>query len=162
MLRKIELKMAQYENCGHTVPNNAKILNFINNNLQYLRNIPQTLQHGDFHPGNLVITPSDNLSVIDFNRTDFGDPWEEFVRVTTFSKDISIPFAIGQINGYFNRQAPELFFRLIALYSAIDAHFGIIWAIPFGQDEIRQSLARSRSIFEDYRGFETYIPNWYQ
>jgi len=44
----------------------------------------------------------------------------------------------------------------------IDAHFGIIWAIPFGQEEIEQSLARSKTVFEDYRGFETYTPVWYQ
>ena len=159
--RKVEMKMSQYRNCGYAVPNDGKMMNFINNNLQYLRDMPQTLQHGDFHPGNLIITQHNTLAIIDFNRIDFGDPYEEFVRVTTFTKNISIPFAIGQINGYFGKRAPELFFRLMALYSAIDAHFGIIWAIPFGQDDIEKSLIRSKSVFEDYRGFETYVPLWY-
>lgn len=159
---KIEMKISQYRNCGHIVPNDGRIMQFINNNLQHLRNRPQTLQHGDFHPGNLIITPRKTLGVVDFNRTDFGDPWEEFVKVTAFSKNISIPFAIGQIGAYFNNRIPELFFRLMALYSAIVAHFEIIWAIPFGQDEIEQSLARSKAIFEDYHGFETYIPIWYK
>jgi len=162
IMRKIEMKISQYKNCGYAVPNDRKIMQFINDNLHHLRNRPQTLQHGDFHPGNFIITPRKTLGIVDFNRTDFGDPWEEFVRVTAFSKNISIPFAIGQIDGYFNNRIPELFFKLMALYSAIDAHFGIIWAIPFGQSEIEQSLARSKAILEDYRGFETYIPVWYQ
>ena len=162
MLRKIEMKISQYKSCGYTVPHDREIMRFINNNLQYLINRPQTLQHGDYHPGNFIISSDETLGLIDFNRMDYGDPWEEFMRVTTFSKSISSPFAIGQINGYFDNQTPELAFKLMALYSAIDAHFGIIWAIPFGQDEIKQSLDRSKAIFEDYRGFETYIPAWYK
>ena len=45
----------------------------------------------------------ETLGLIDFSRMDYGDPWEEFMRVTTFSKSISSPFAIGQINGYFDK-----------------------------------------------------------
>jgi hypothetical protein len=75
---------------------------------------------------------------------------------------MSVPFAVGQIKGYFNGSVPELFFQLLALYSAIDAQFGIIWAIPFGQAEVGRSLARSRSVYEDFNGFETCIPVWYK
>ncbi len=162
MIAKIQNKIMQYRRCGYTVPNEEKIMRFINDSLQYLKNRPQTLQHGDFHPGNLILTSRKTLGIIDFNRTDYGDPWEEFVRVPAFTKNISTPFALGQIKGYFNDSVPELFFQLLALYSAIDAHFGIIWAIPFGHAEIEQSLTRSKSINEDYRGFATYIPIWYR
>ncbi len=161
MINKINTKISQYRNCGYMVPNESRLIRFINDNIKYLRNRPQTLQHGDYHPGNFIMTPDERLGIIDFNRTDFGDPWEEFVRLTTFTKAISIPFAIGQINGYFKNRVPEKFFRLTALYSAIDAHFGITWAIPFGRDDIERSLARSQSIFEDYNGFETCVPAWY-
>ena len=161
MTTKIEMKRSQYHNCGFSVPNDKIMGRFIQSSLKYLRNRNQTLQHGDFHPGNLVLTPLGRLGVIDFNRMDYGDPWEEFVRVTTFTKGISIPFARGQIEGYFGGQPPELFFRLLALYSAIDAHFGIVWAIPFGHPEIDNSLARSKSVFEDYHGFDAFIPEWY-
>lgn len=160
--QKIETKLSQYISCGYTIPNDERIMRFIRKNIKYLRDRPQTLQHGDYHPGNFVITSHKTLGVLDFNRADFGDPWEEFVRVATFSKDISIPFSVGQINEYFNNQVPELFFKLMALYSAIVAHFEIIWSIPFGQYEIEQSIARSKAIFEDYHGFETYIPVWYK
>jgi len=78
------------------------------------------------------------------------------------SKGGTSPFSIGQIDGYFSAPVPELFFKLMALYSAIDAHFGIIWAIPFGQEEIERSINRSKTIFKDYNGFETSIPIWYK
>ncbi|HEX9897294.1 MAG TPA: phosphotransferase [Dehalococcoidales bacterium] len=162
MRRKVELKVTQYKDCGHTVPNDKKIWQFIQENMKYLKNRPQTLQHGDFHVGNLIITPQGRLGLIDFNRLDYGDPYEEFCRLTAFSRRVSIPFARGQIDGYFNNQAPDLFFRLMALYTAIDAHFSIIWAIPFGENEIKGSLERSKMNYEDYQGFETYIPVWYK
>lgn len=162
MRRKVELKATQYKDCGHTVPNDKKIWQFIQNNISYVSDRPQTLQHGDFHVGNLIITRQQKLGLIDFNRLDFGDPWEEFCRLTTFSRRVSIPFTRGQINGYFNNQPPDLFFRLMALYTAIDAHFSIIWAIPFGGKEIAGSLERSKMNYRDYQGFETYIPVWYK
>jgi aminoglycoside phosphotransferase (APT) family kinase protein len=161
-MKKIGNKIMFYQQCGYSVPNEKKLIRFINDNVQYLKNRPQTLQHGDFHPGNLILTPDKTIGVIDFNRTDYGDPWEEYVRLTTFSKSISIPFAQGQIEGYFGGDVPELFFRLMALYSALDAHFAITWAIPFGEKEIEETLRRSQSTFDDYRGFETYIPVWYE
>ncbi len=161
-LTKIKKRTAQYPRCGYRVPNEERLMWFINNNLHYLKDRPQTMQHGDFHPGNLILTSGKQLGIVDFNRTDYGDPWEEFVRVPAFTKRISVPFAVGQIKGYFNGPVPELFFQLLALYSAYDAHFGIIWAIPFGQAEIGRSLARSRSVYEDFNGFETCIPVWYK
>jgi aminoglycoside phosphotransferase (APT) family kinase protein len=162
MLTKINKRTTQYLRCGYRVPNEETLMRFINGNLHYLKNRPQTLQHGDFHPGNLILTSGKQLGIVDFNRTDYGDPWEEFVRVPAFTKNVSIPFALGQIKGYFNGPVPQLFFQLLALYSAIDAHFGVVWAIPFGQAEIDSSVARSRSVYEDFNGFETCIPVWYK
>jgi aminoglycoside phosphotransferase (APT) family kinase protein len=161
-MKKIEYKIMCYQQCGYTVPNEKKLIRFINDNVQYLKNRPQTLQHGDFHPGNLILTSERTIGVIDFNRTDYGDPWEEYVRLSAFSKSVSVPFARGQIEGYFDGYVPEMFFRLMALYSAMDAHFAITWAIPFGHQEIEATLLRSQSTFEDYRGFETCIPAWYK
>jgi hypothetical protein len=50
----------------------------------------------------------------------------------------------------------------MALYTAIDAHFRIKWAIRFGENKIKGSLERSKMNYEDYGGFETYIPIWYK
>lgn len=162
MLTKIKRRTTQYLGCGYRVPNEERLMWFISSNLHYLRGRPQTLQHGDFHPGNLILTSRRKLGIVDFNRTDYGDPWEEFARVPAFAKRISVPFAVGQINGYFDGSVPDSFFQLLALYSAIDAHFGIVWAIPFGQAEVSRSLARSRTVYEDFNGFETCIPVWYR
>ncbi len=147
ILTKIKNKTTRYLSCGFSVPHEDKLKSFIKHNLRYLKSRPQTLQHGDFHPGNFILSSFKTLGVIDFNRTDYGDPWEEFVRVSEFTKDISADFAAAQIKGYFNNSVPELFFQLLALYSAINAYFSIIWAIPFGNAEIEKTLNRSKRIY---------------
>lgn len=63
----------------------------------------------------MIISLGHSLSVIDFNRYDFGDPWEEFNRII-WSAVISPQFAIGQFNGYFEGEPPIEFFRTILLF----------------------------------------------
>ena len=50
-------------------------------NRYLLKDRPQVYQHGDYHIGNMMIDHNGQLHVIDFNRNDYGDPWEEFNRI---------------------------------------------------------------------------------
>lgn len=69
---------------------------------------------------------------------------------------------ISDIHGYFDgEQPPAVFFRRMALYTAINALFSIVWSIPFGEKEIKGDLERSRMNYEDYKGFTTIIPSWW-
>ena len=66
---------------------------------------PQTYPHGDYHIGNMMIGNNGQLYVIDFNRNDYGDPWEEFNRIVwsaqatpLSSLSWAIPFGQEQID----------------------------------------------------------------
>ncbi|GAE07071.1 hypothetical protein JCM10914_3278 [Paenibacillus sp. JCM 10914] len=127
-----------------------------------LKSRPRTFQHGDYHVGNLVVSSVGQLGVIDFNRGDYGDPWEEFNRIT-WDAGLSPSFASGRIHGYFNgEEVPESFFRLMALYIASNQISSIHWAIPFGDQEVQGMLERAREVLGWYDGFRSCIPNWYQ
>ncbi len=157
---KIDVKMANYNACDIKFPGDDRFISYIEDNRQLLENRPQTLHHGDYHVGNMIITPESELGVIDFNRLDYGDPWEEFNRIT-FCVETSPVFASGYINGYFNHQVPDLFFRLLALYIANNQLSSIPWAIPFGKEEVNTMLRITNNVYYWYDGFNTYIPNWY-
>ena len=160
-LKKIQHKIKNYEECKIKIEHDAEFIKFIRDNVRYLADRPQVLHHGDFHSGNLIISPDDTLWVIDFNRMDYGDPWEEFNRCN-FSWKASVPFTIGQIHGYFDNNIPDLFFRLMALYVATNAIGSIAWAIPYGEKEVENMLAYAKIAYNWYDGFKTYIPVWYQ
>jgi aminoglycoside phosphotransferase (APT) family kinase protein len=158
--RKIYVKLDNYAKCGIKLDRDTVFIRFIQENMKYLDNRPQVFHHGDFHTGNLVISKENTIGIIDFNRMDYGDPWEEFNRCV-FSWRVSIPFTIGQIHGYFNKQVPDLFFRLMALYIATNAIGSIAWAKAYGGNEIETMTAICEEVLEAYDEFKTYVPVWY-
>ncbi|OPJ62871.1 aminoglycoside phosphotransferase family protein [Clostridium oryzae] len=159
--KKIDRNINNYINCDIRVSHADKLIKYINDNRYLLENRKQTMQHGDFHVGNLVINESLHIGVIDFNRYDYGDPWEEYKR-TAFSLSISEPFVIGQIHGYFSNDVPEVFFRLLALYQASNSLSSVPWAIKFGRKEVDVMLRNITKMLEYYDYFNTYMPRWYK
>ncbi|KNF09373.1 aminoglycoside phosphotransferase Aph [Gottschalkia purinilytica] len=158
--RKINRNMTNYKECGIHLGGSDKIIKYIEQNRYLLASRPQSFQHGDYHVGNMIVTKSGELGIIDFNRFDYGDPWEEFNRIT-WCAGISALFASGRINGYFNNNVPELFFKLMALYIASNQLSSIHWAIPFGKKEVEVMIKQAETVLGWYDEFQTYIPNWY-
>ena len=160
MCRKIALHLEKYRACGIQVAGEEHAMQYIEQNLSLLAHRPQVFQHGDYHVGNLILTSDGSLGVIDFNRWDYGDPWEEFYKMMLFSRELSIPFAKGQLHGYFGGEAPDLFYRLLALYLADVILFSVVWAIPFGSDEVEGMVKRALMVMDDYATFRTHRPSW--
>lgn len=158
--KKINTKIEQYQNCGLYFEHADKILAYIEVHRKLLEGRPMCFHHGDFHIGNMLITPQKELAVIDFNRLDFGDSWEEFNR-TNWSASKSPWFASGQINGYFDNEVPADFFELMALYMGVNQLGAIPWAIPYGEKEIATLLAQTKEVLEWYDNFSQVIPKWY-
>ena len=158
--RKIDRNIKNYKACDINMSEANKIIDYINNNRDLLRNRPQCYQHGDYHTGNMIITPTGKLGIIDFNRWDYGDPWEEFNRIVWCVRT-SKSFASGYINGYFNNSVPDLFFKLMALYVVANQLALIPWAVEFGQEEIDVMISLAQDVSDWYDGFKLYVPKWY-
>ena len=118
--RKADRKIEMYEECPLKYENGHAFIEYINANRHLLQGRPRTYQHGDYHVGNMMIDKSGKLFIIDFNRNDFGDPWEEFNRIVWCAQ--SAPkFASGMVDGYFDSEVPVEFWRLLALYISSNA-----------------------------------------
>ena len=107
------------------------------------------------------MTLENNIGVIDFNRWDYGDPYEDFYKMMLFSRELSIPFAKGQIDGYFGNEVPKDFFSILALYLADVILYSVVWAIPFGEEEVNNMVKLAEMIFSDYNNFNSVVPKWY-
>lgn len=158
---KINTKIENYKNCGIAIEKSEELIAYIETHRILLDNRPQNFLHGDFHIGNMLLTPQKKLAVIDFNRLDFGDPWEEFNRIT-WTAEQSAWFASGQINGYFNNDVPSEFFKLMALYIGVNQLGAIPWAIPYGNEQVKVLLNQTEKVFEWYDNFSQDIPSWYR
>lgn len=159
---KIDSKIEKYLNCPLKYDNNqGEILTtYINSHRHLLKNRPQCFQHGDYHIGNMIIDETNKLNIIDFDRYDFGDPWEEFNRIV-FSIKRSPLFSSGMVNGYFDKKVPIEFWELLLLYVACNTLSSLEWSIRYGQNEIDQMRSNCNEVFEWYNSLETVVPNWY-
>lgn len=159
---KKSLQLQKYIESKHRIQDDESVIRFINQNIHKIWSKPPVYQHGDFHPGNLILTPEHGVGVIDFNRWEIGDPYEEFYKLESFATDVSIPYCIGQIDAYFNDEVPDDFWEILAVYVAHAALYSIKWAEGFGQAEIENMIRICKKSFAHYSHFENSVPNWYQ
>ena len=159
--RKIDRKLASYEACELKYHQGEKLVEYILSHRHLLCDRPQTFQHGDYHCGNMLIDTQGRLFIIDFDKWDYGDPWEEFNRIVWCART-SPAFATGRIDGYFEGQVPEEFWQLLALYICNNCIGSLPWAIPYGEQEIQVMRRQCADILSWYDHFRTAIPSWYQ
>jgi len=145
---------------GLHFPAYEPMVEFLETNLHRLRGAPTAFRHGDFHLGNMLIDRQGRLKVIDFNRSDFGDPIEDFNRLFTFSRQASPDFARGQIEGYFG-EVPDSFFAHALCYVLMDCAFGLLWARQFGQREIAVHFGLVEQIMGDFDNLRRTRPQWF-
>ncbi|MGN0505635.1 MAG: phosphotransferase family protein [Lachnospiraceae bacterium] len=157
--RKIDRKIKSYNECPIKYENGQAFLDYIRENRHLLAGRPQGYQHGDYHIGNMMIGNDGRLYIIDFNRNDYGDPWEEFNRIVWCAQKAPL-FASGMVNGYFDGEVPLEFWKLLALYISSNTLSSIYWAIPFGQKEIDTMINQARDVLSWYDNMRNPIPTW--
>ena len=156
----INPRLDAYRNEGVPFAGAEKILKYFEDNKHLLKERPMCHHHGDYHTGNLIIN-NGTVCVIDWHTMDFdsiGDPWYEFNRLDTKYPE----FSKGQIDGYFNRNIPEEFWRLFALYISVSAITSIVWAKYFAPDELNNVMGLNRSILSIFDDMENPVPGWYR
>lgn len=157
---KIDRKIKSYEECPIKFEGDHYILDYLAVNRHLLKNRPQCYQHGDYHIGNMMIE-NGKIVIIDFDRYDFGDPWEEFNRIV-WCAQAAPAFASGNVDGYFGGNVPHKFWELLALYIGSNMLSSIPWAIPFGDEEIKTMMNQARDVLDWYDNFKNVIPKWYR
>ena len=143
--RKMDAKIKKYKESPIQYEGGESFINYINENRDLLKDRPQVYQHGDYHIGNMMIDTTGQLYIIDFDRNDYGDPWEEFNRIVWCAQKAPL-FASGIVNGYFNGEIPLAFWKLLALYISSNTLSSISWAIPFGQKEVDTMLNQAKEV----------------
>ena len=154
-------QLARYEASRVRIPHDGDIIAFVRDGIGRIGRQPPVYQHGDYHPGNLIYTPEGRVGVIDFNRWEVGDPFEEFYKLQSFGTELSVPYCIGQIDAYFGDSVPSEFWETLAVYVAHASLSSIKWAERFGQADVEGMTVRCLRALEDYDRFRRSVPKWY-
>lgn len=157
--RKTDMKIQKYRECGLSFSEDHVIIDYLEQHKELLQHRPQSFQHGDYHIGNMMIEDG-ALRIIDFDRYDFGDPWEEFNRIA-WCAAASPHFATGRIHGYFQGEPPIEFFKLLAFYISSNTLSSIYWAMPFGQDQIDTMMKQAQHVLSWFDNMRCPVPTWY-
>jgi len=159
--RKIDRKLVQYGQCPLKYEEDETMLRYLAENRHLLKNRPQCYQHGDYHVGNMMIDNKGVLTIIDFEKDDYGDPWEEFNRIVWCAQKVPA-MARGMVDGYFDGHVPVEFWQLLALYICSNSLGSLPWAVSFGQREIQVMRSQQREILFWYDGMKNVVPSWYR
>ncbi|MDG4509549.1 phosphotransferase [Streptococcus suis] len=157
---KIDSKLAAYQAASHSYPTGPAMIDFVQANRHLLEGRTIAYHHGDFHTGNFLLGADGKLKILDFDRYDIGDPWEEFNRLI-FTADLSPAFARGQVDAYFEGRIPEEFWKLIALYVTVNSLGALSWAEQVDSLQIPLMQEQAATISEWYADFTRWIPMWY-
>ena len=158
--RKIDRKISMYQDCELKYEGGQAFIDYIESHRHLLIGRPQSYQHGDYHIGNMMVDRCGRLTIIDFDRDDWGDPWEEFNRIV-WCAQAAPAFASGMVDGYFPQGVPQEFWDLLALYICSNTLSSLPWAIPFGEQEIATMRRQGAAVLAWYDGMERTVPGWY-
>ena len=158
--RKIDRKLVMYHDCPLRYEGGEHLERYLAENRYLLKNRPQCYQHGDYHVGNMMVDRAGRLTIIDFDRDDWGDPWEEFNRIIWCIR-CSPRFASGMVDGYFDGPVPEEFWRLLMLYIANNTLSSLPWAIPFGEEEVEIMRSQAAQLLHWHDNMRRTVPRWY-
>lgn len=157
--RRIDIKIQEYKLSGLKFDGDYHMLSYVEENRYLLNNRPQCYLISDYNVMNMMYENGE-LRIIDFERFDIGDPWDEF-NCIVWSAMASPHFATGQIHGYFNGEPPLEFFQLLTVYIII-LLLSLLssWAVTseFGRDV---TLKLSQDILKWYDNMQNPIPTWY-
>ena len=147
------------------VENRDEIIRYFEKNKHLLKRRPQTLCHGDYQTGNLMVTDNFDLYVIDWNLMEYGnnyaDPWNEFGNV--FCQDFYPHYEVGKIRGYFCGEPPAEFWDLFALYVSNASLLLVQWSFYFdrGQESNDESVQNVRTVLQWFDNMKNSVPMWY-
>lgn len=158
--RKTDGKIKKYLECGIRFPGDDHVMEYLKKNRDIFKDRPQSFQHGDYHIGNMMMKKKE-LVIIDFDRFDFGDPWEEFNRIVWCAQSAPC-FAAGMVDGYFERKPPFEFWQCLAFYIGSNTLSSVFWAAGFGKSNLGVMVKQSQDVLSWYHDFSTVIPDWYE
>jgi aminoglycoside phosphotransferase (APT) family kinase protein len=157
---KMDRKIIAYRECGIRFSGDDLLIDKLNELRGLIKDRPVSFQHGDYHIGNFLLCEDGNLGILDFDRWDIGDPWEEFNRLV-WCREKSLVFTKAMIMSYFDDQIPESFFDLLFLYIGVNALASIPWATKYNDEEIQVMLKLIQRFDEDTLHFSQTRPLWF-
>ncbi|MDO4587859.1 MAG: phosphotransferase [Planctomycetia bacterium] len=157
---RVSKYLEAYQACGEKILGEERLYAVLEQRSSCLENRPMCLLHADFQSDNMVISPENELYAIDFQGSGLVDPWYALTGVMV-TAEVSPSFATGQLHSYFGGSVPNDFWERNAYYVVAESMNAFAVAVTLGQQEVDESHAMIKTMFDWFDHFNRFIPSWY-
>lgn len=158
--KRVEHYIELYRKCGYTFEGDELIIDYLQTNHHCIGERPTALMHMDFQTDNMVISPDGELFIIDFQMCGVADPYLVLTGAGV-SAMYSVPFAMGQIEGYFGEIVPDDFWDKYNYYMVAEMLYAFTAGVNM-EEEREETLHMFDEEVERIKHNCSYIPTWYQ
>ena len=149
-----------YRRCGYTFDGDDVIISFLRTQRHCIGERPTALMHEDFQTDNMVISSDGELYMIDFQMCGETDPYLVMTGAGV-SAMYSVPFAMGQIDGYFGKTVPEDFWQKYRYYMLAEMLYAFTVGVKM-EEEREETLHMFDNEIKGIKYQGSPIPMWYQ
>jgi len=157
---RVEHYIELYHNCGYTFPGDELIISYLQTGHHCIGERPTALMHMDFQTDNMVISPNGELYTIDFQMCGVADPYHVLTGAGV-SAMYSVPFAMGQIEGYFGKTIPDDFWEVYAYYMTAEMLYAFTVGVHM-EEEREETLHMFDDEVERIKQGGSPVPSWYK
>lgn len=149
-----------YHKCGYSFDNDEVIISALQTHQRCIGARPTALMHEDFQTDNMVISPDGELYLIDFQMCGITDPYLVMTGAGV-SAMYSVPFAMGQIDGYFGKDVPGDFWEKYAYYMLAEMLYSFTVGVKM-EEEREETLHMFDDEVKRIKAHASPVPAWYQ
>lgn len=149
-----------YRKCGYSFEGDGLVIDYLQKNHHCIGERPTALMHMDFQTDNMVISPDGELYTIDFQMCGVVDPYHVLTGAGV-SAMYSVPFAMGQIEGYFGNVVPNDFWGKYNYYMIAEMLYAFTVGVNM-EEEREETLHMFDEEVERIKHNGSCIPTWYQ
>lgn len=138
--------------------NYNEMLSYVNDNINLLKGRDTSIIHGDFHPGNIVIS-NDKVSFIDLDVCKKGFPWIDLSTNACYMDNPN--FYTVVINEYFNGEIPDVFWTIYNLYGILYCLDYLLYCERIKNKNIKDGIDVINQFLSYTNNFKNEKPDWF-
>lgn len=159
-LSKMERKIKALLESSMQIPLQEQLIKYYRDNVYLMKNRPMCFCHGDYHLGNMIVC-NGKIGIIDFDKCGIADPYDEF-KPFCWNTMESEYFETGLIDGYFDYNIPDDFFKILKYYTVESMISHLPWAVNYGKEEVVIMQKINELQMKWWDNFNLDIPTWYK
>ena len=152
---KVKRLVSKYKELDLKFEKEKVVLNYITSHLYLLKDRQARHLHGDFHPENMAFDENGYNGVYDFERDEYEDYVRDFERTLFFTRDYSLEYAKGFLEG---SEFEE--YEILKLYLAISIFASLNWSTVYYPKQYDEFIKCSLQVIDDFNDFKDERPKY--